>query len=126
MTGLAWRSLRHRATASLATFVAVLLGTALMGSFATLAASASGPVTTADQDTLRTMGTVVGAWGAIIVLSAVVSTVGITVAQREVEIGLLRTVGATPRQPSRLVRAETLLVAVVASALGAALAWLGG
>ncbi|WP_296603533.1 ABC transporter permease [Nocardioides sp.] len=126
MTGLAWRSLRHRATASVATFVAVLLGTALMGSFAALAASASGPVSTADHDTLTTMGTVVGAWGAIIVLSAVVSTVGITVTQREVEIGLLRTVGATPGQASRLVRAETLLVAALGSALGAGLAWLGG
>jgi len=126
MTGLAWRSLRHRATASAATFVAVLLGTALMGSFATLAASASGPVSAADHDTLIIMGTVVGAWGAIIVLSAVVSTVGITVTQREVEIGLLRTVGATPRQTSRLVRAETLLVATLAAALGAGLAWLGG
>ncbi len=126
MTGLAWRSLRHRATGSVATFVAVLLGTALMGSFATLAASASGPVSATDQDTLRIMGTVVGAWGAVIVLSAVVSTVGITVTQREVEIGLLRTIGATPRQTSRLVRAETLLVATLASALGAGLAWLGG
>lgn len=126
MTTLAWRSLRHRATASVATFVAVLLGTALMGSFATLAASASGSVSAADHDTLITMGTVVGAWGAIIVLSAVVSTVGITVTQREVEIGLLRTVGATPRQASRLVRAETLLVAALGSALGAGLAWLGG
>ena len=90
MTGLAWRSLRHRATASAATFVTVLLGTALMGSFATLAATARGPVSAADRDTLTTMGTVVGAWGALIVLSAVVSTVGITVTQREVEIGLLR------------------------------------
>lgn len=126
MTGLAWRSLRHRATASAATFVTVLLGTALMGSFATLAATARGPVSAADRDTLTTMGTVVGAWGALIVLSAVVSTVGITVTQREVEIGLLRTIGATPRQTGRLVRAETLLVAALASAGGAALAWLGG
>ena len=72
------------------------------------------------------MGAVVGGWGALIVLFAVVSTVGITVTQREVEIGLLRTIGATPRQARRLVRAETLLVAVVASAAGAALATVGG
>ena len=72
------------------------------------------------------MGAVVGGWGALIVLFAVVSTVGITVTQRETEIGLLRTIGATPRQASRLVRAETLLVAIVASAAGAALATLGG
>ena len=41
-------------------------------------------------------------------LFSVASTLGITVRQREVEIGLLRTVGATPRQARRLVRAETL------------------
>jgi putative ABC transport system permease protein len=126
MTGLAFASLRHRTTASLATFLTVLLGTALMGSFATLAQTATGPVSDIDGDTLFIMGAVVGSWGALIVLFAVVSTVGITVTQRETEIGLLRTIGATPRQASRLVRAETLLVAVVASAAGAALATLGG
>ena len=126
MTRLAFASLRHRATASLATFVTVLLGTALMGSFATLAQTATGPVSDTDQDTLFIMGAVVGGWGALIVLFAVVSTVGITVTQREVEIGLLRTIGATPRQARRLVRSETLLVAVLASAAGAALATLGG
>ena len=108
MTRLAFASLRHRATASLATFVTVLLGTALMGSFATLAATGTGPVSATDQETLFIMGAVVGGWGALIVLFAVVSTVGITVTQREVEIGLLRTIGATPRQARRLVRAETL------------------
>ena len=61
------------------------------------------------------MGAVVGGWGAVIVLFSLVSTVGITVRQREVEIGLLRIIGATPRQARRLVRAETLLVAVVAA-----------
>ena len=44
MTTLALASLRHRATASTATFVSVLLGTALMGSFATLVETATGPV----------------------------------------------------------------------------------
>ena len=126
MIRLAAASLRHRATASLATFLTVLLGTALMGSFATLAATGTGPVSATDQENLFIMGAVVGGWGALIVLFAVVSTVGITVTQREVEIGLLRTIGATPRQARRLVRAETLVVAVVASAVGVPLATLGG
>ena len=126
MIRLAFASLRHRTTASLATFVTVLLGTALMGSFATLAQTATGPVSDLDQNTLFIMGAVVGSWGALIVLFAVISTVGITVTQRETEVGLLRTIGATPRQASRLVRAETLVVAVVASAIGAVLAWFGG
>ena len=126
MNRLAFASLRHRATASLATFVTVLLGTALMGSFATLAATGTGPVSATDKDTLFIMGAVVGGWGALIVLFAVVSTVGITVTQREVEIGLLRTIGATPRQARRLVRAETLLVAAAAAAIGAVAAMFGG
>jgi putative ABC transport system permease protein len=126
MTRLALASLRHRATASLATFLTVLFGTALMGSFATLAATGTGPVSDTDQENLFIMGAVVGGWGALIVLFAVVSTVGITVTQREVEVGLLRTLGATPKQARRLVRAETAVVAAVASAAGAALAVLGG
>jgi len=126
MTGLALRSLRHRSTAFLATFVTVLLGTALIGSFATLAETATGPVSDVDAETLMIMGAVVGGWGALIVLFSVASTMGITVRQRATEIGLLRTVGATPRQARRLIRAEALLVSVVAAALGAALAWPGG
>jgi putative ABC transport system permease protein len=126
VTGLALASLRHRATASTATFLTVLLGTALMGSFATLAQTASGPVSSTDRETLLIMGAVVGGWGALIVLFAVVSTVGITVTQRASEVGLLRTIGATPRQARRLVRAETLVVALLAAALGAAVATVGG
>jgi putative ABC transport system permease protein len=126
MMRLAIASLRHRITASTATFLTVFLGTALMGSFATLTQAATGPVSDTDQDTLFIMGAVVGSWGALIVLFAVVSTVGITVTQRASEIGLLRTIGASPRQAGRLVRAETLVVAAVASAAGAALATLGG
>lgn len=122
MTGLALRSLRHRRSAFTATFLAVLLGTALIGSFATLVETASGPVPDADAETLMTMGAVVGGWGALIGLYAVASTVGLTVGQRAVEVGLLRTVGATPRQVRRLVRAETLVVALVAAVLGALLA----
>ena len=126
MTRLAFASLRHRTTASLVTFVTVLLGTALMGSFATLAATGTGPVSATDADTLFIMGAVVGGWGALIVLFAVVSTVGITVTQREVEIGLLRTIGATPRQARRLVQAETVLVAAAAASIGAVAATFGG
>ena len=121
MMRLAIASLRHRLTASTATFLTIFLGTALMGSFATLTQAATGPVSDTDHDTLFIMGAVVGSWGALIVLFAVVSTVGITVTQRATEVGLLRTIGATPRQARRLVRAETLLVATVASAAGAAL-----
>ncbi|MEX5633469.1 FtsX-like permease family protein [Parafrankia sp. FMc2] len=123
---LAVRSLRHRYAAFTATFVAVLLGTALVGSFATLVETAAGPVPAQDAESLTVMGAVVGGWGAVIVLFSVASTVGLTVGQRDVEIGLLRTIGATPRQARRLVRAETLGVCLMAAALGALLAAAGG
>lgn len=123
---LARRSLRHRLTAFTATFLAVLLGTAVIGSFATLIETATGPVSDTDAETLVIMGSVVGGWGALIVLFSVVSTVGITVTQRDAEIGLLRTVGATPRQARRLVRTETLIVCLVAALAGAAIASVTG
>lgn len=127
MTGLALRSLRHRAPAQLATFVTVLLGTALMGSFATLFETSLGSgVSDIDAETLGTMALVVGSWGAVIVLFSVVSTLGITVRQRAAEIGLLRTIGATPRQAGRLLVREVLLVGVAGALLGALLALAGG
>lgn len=46
--------------------------------------------------------------------------------RRRVEIGLLRSIGATPGQVRRLVIVETLVVAVVAAAAGAGLAWPAG
>jgi putative ABC transport system permease protein len=125
--GLALRSLRHRPTASLATFLAALLGTALTGSFAGLLASAGGPgVPDADAETLTVMGAVVGGWGALIVLFSVASTVAITVRQQQAEIGLIRTVGATPREAARLVRAEAMTVVVLGALVGAAVAAVGG
>ena len=73
------------------------------------------------------MGAVVGGWGALIVLFSVASTLAITVRQREAEIGLLRAIGATPRQARRLVRAEALLVTLLGRRCRcASLASLGG
>lgn len=118
MNGLALRSLRHRPRAAVATFLAVLLGTLLIGSFATLAQSSAG-APAPDDGTLVILGAVVGGWGAVIVLFSVASTVGITTTQRATEIGLLRTIGATPRQARRLIARETGVIAVAAAVLGA-------
>lgn len=125
MSALAWRSLRHRPLAATATFLAVLLGTVLIGSFGTLTESAFGAHGT-DADTLVVLGAVVGGWGAVIVLFSVASTVGITTTQRSGEIGLLRTIGATPRQARRLVVRETAAVAGLAAVLGAVAASVAG
>lgn len=67
---------------------------------------------------MRILGAVVGGWGALIVLFSVISAVGVAVRQRQVEIGLLRTIGATPCQARRLLRGETLLVAVAGAVPG--------
>lgn len=124
---LAWRSLRSRGAASLATFVSIVLAAALVGSFATLIGTAQAEgVSSADSETLMTMGLVVGCWGAVITLSSLTSTIGIAVRQRDTEIGLLRTIGTTPRQARRLIRLETLAVAIAGTALGAVVAWTGG
>ncbi|MBX6387498.1 MAG: FtsX-like permease family protein [Frankia sp.] len=123
MIGLALRSLRFRRTESAATFLAVLLGTILIGSFATLAETAIGLDGHAeDRDALMIMGGVVGGWGSVIVLFSVASTVGITAARRASEIGLLRTIGAAPAQARRLIVAEVAAVAVCAALPGAVVA----
>jgi putative ABC transport system permease protein len=126
MTGLAWASLRHRATAFTATFLSVFLGAALIGAFATLAQTATGDVSDADAETLTIMGIVVGGWGSLIVLFSVASTLAITVRQRAEEIGLLRVVGATPRQARRLVLAEASVVTGAGAVVGALVAWPAG
>lgn len=126
MISLAVRSLRYRSTAFTATFVSVLLATALIGSFAGLLETSRGTMATGDRDTLVIMGLVVGSWGTAIALFSLASTMGITVRQREAEIATLRTIGSTPRRARRMIRTETLFVSVAGSALGAVMAWFGG
>lgn len=126
LTTLAVRSIRHRATAFTATFLTALLGTAMIGAFATQVETATGPVSDADAEALVVMGAVVGGWGLVIVLFSVASTVGINTAQRATELGLVRTVGATPRQVRRLVQRETLFVTACGAALGAVAAYAAG
>lgn len=124
-TMLALRSLRRRPLSGTATFLAVLLGTVLIGSFATLAETATSAEGT-DADTLFIMGAVVGGWGAVIVLFSVASTTGIIASQRAGEIGLLRTVGATPRQARRLIVREAAAIALVAAVVGTGVASVTG
>lgn len=114
MTSLAIASLKARTTSMTAAFLSVLLGVTLVGAFATLLESglaSSG----ADAETLVTMGAVVGGWGSLIVLFSVASTLTLTVRHRAAEIGLMRVVGATPRQVRRLAVRETFVVALAAA-----------
>ncbi|MBU2694272.1 FtsX-like permease family protein [Pimelobacter sp. 30-1] len=108
----------HRALYA-GSFVAVALGVALIAGVVVLTISIGdqGPEV---QDTLSLLGVVAGFAGfmAIFVVS---STFGFTVTARRRELGLLRLVGATPRQVRRQVRVEALVVAVLAAVAGAAL-----
>lgn len=125
MTAPALRSLRHRIPAAVATLVAVLLGSALMASFATLVQSAAGAHDD-DRELLIVMGAIVGGWSSLIVLFSVASTVGIVAEQRIGEAGLLRTIGATPRQVRALIVYEAAAVTLCAAAVGAAVAAFSG
>ncbi|UPK74232.1 ABC transporter permease [Nocardioidaceae bacterium SCSIO 66511] len=117
MIRLAYRSLRSRATEFTACFLSIFLGSAMITAFVSLSESGQGNVSAADEESLTVMGSVIGGWAIVIVLFSVVSTLGITIRQRASEIGLLRTIGTTPRQLRRMVVAETSAVAAGASVL---------
>jgi putative ABC transport system permease protein len=119
-------SLRSRTSASFACFLSVFLGTLMIGAFATQLQTALGEVSSADRETLVTIGAVVGGWGLVIVFFSVASMVGLTVRQRAGEASLLRAVGATPRQTRRLIVVESTSVSAVAALLAAGPAWLAG
>lgn len=116
---LAFRSLRARAAAFVASFLAVLLGATMVMAFASMldtrAANAADAVS---NDTLFIVATVVGGWGLVLVAFAVGSTLTLAVQQRAREIALLKSVGATPKQVCRMIVGEAAVVA----ALGAAAA----
>ncbi|GAB2785784.1 ABC transporter permease [Amycolatopsis magusensis] len=68
---------------------------------------------------LVVMSTAFGGTMLMIVLLVVASTLGLAIQQRRREFALLRAVAATPRQVYRLIATESLVLAAVASVLGA-------
>lgn len=80
-----------------------------------------------DAEALTALNALFGTAGGVsgfVSVFVVASTFAFAVAGRRRELGLLRTVGATPGQVRRLVLTEALLVGVLASAAGCALgAW---
>ncbi|MFI7704172.1 FtsX-like permease family protein [Nonomuraea sp. NPDC049480] len=80
------------------------------------------PFREADEQARNNANTIVGiaaGFAAFIAIFVVSSTFAFAVGQRQREFALLRTVGATAGQVRRMVYAEAVLVAVIASALGA-------
>ncbi|HEY8481202.1 MAG TPA: FtsX-like permease family protein [Spirillospora sp.] len=119
MVGLAMRSLRRRTGAFVASFLALFLGSAIIMAFASMLDTArEGGVTGSARETLQIMAYVVGGWGLLLVIVAVTSTLTLSVRQRAAEIALLKSVGATPAQLTRMIVGEAAGLAVVAGLLG--------
>lgn len=129
-------------------FVALALGVFLLGLAATATAATlayqgaaadtvvvnlpnADPPTTArvvlsgeDASGLQVVLSMVGVISGFITIFVIASTFAFAVASRRREVGLLRLIGATPRQIKRMVLGEALVVALAASITGAVLAQL--
>ncbi|MEV4004411.1 FtsX-like permease family protein [Actinomadura sp. NPDC049753] len=127
MFALAIGSLRRRAGAFTASFLAMFLGATMIMAFASMldTAEASG-ATGETRETLVTMASVVGGWGLLLVVFAVTSTLTLSVRQRATEIALLKSVGATPAQLARMIVGEAAGLAVVAALLAVVPAYPAG
>lgn len=118
MFALAIGSLRRRAGAFTASFLALFLGSTIIMAFASmLDTAASGGATGEARSTLVIMANVVGGWGLLLVVFAVTSTLTLSVRQRATEIALLKSVGATPAQLARMIVGEAAGLAVAAALL---------
>jgi len=119
--------LRFRISGFAASFINVLLGAVVLMAFASLVDSATGAgVSSTDKNTLVTMALVVGGWGIVIVAFGVAATLNLSVRQRGTEIALLKSVGATPSQISRMILGETAIISGVAAAVAIPFAFLAG
>jgi len=77
------------------------------------------PLSDADVSGLQTVLSMVGTLCGFITIFVIASTFAFAVASRRRELGLLRLIGATPRQIRRMVLGEALVVALAASLTGA-------
>ncbi|MEU4194305.1 FtsX-like permease family protein [Kribbella sp. NPDC026611] len=82
------------------------------------------PLAGADVSGLQVVLSMVGTISGFITIFVIASTFAFAVASRRQELGLLRLIGATPRQLGRMILGEALLVALAASLTGALAAWL--
>src|SRR5215207_2975827 len=82
------------------------------------------PLSDADVSGLQTVLSLVATLSGFITIFVIASTFAFAVASRRREVGLLRLIGATPRQVRRMVLGEALVVALAAAISGAVLAQL--
>ncbi|WP_419996799.1 FtsX-like permease family protein [Streptomyces boninensis] len=127
MFSLALRSIRKRPGRFAATLLAAFLGAAIIMTFNSMhdTAGATG-VDKVSSESLSTAAAVVGGYGSLLVFFAIASTLTVNVRQREREIDLLRSAGATPAQIKRMIVVEAAVVALLGAALAIAPAMLAG
>ncbi|SEH00236.1 putative ABC transport system permease protein [Nonomuraea solani] len=116
---LAWNNVRANRTGLAASFVAVVLAVMLIGGSGLLVAGAASDDELNGIMGLLIMSAVVSGFVSIFVVAGMLS---MHVLRQRRTWGLLRSVGMTPRQVRGLVRAEALVVAVLATAAGCLLA----
>jgi putative ABC transport system permease protein len=116
---LAWNNVRTRPTGFAASFAAVLLAVMLVGSSGLLVTSADADAELNGIMGLLVLSALVSGFVSVFVVSGMLS---LHVLRQRRTWGLLRSIGMTPGQVRRLVMAEALVVALLASAAGCALA----
>jgi putative ABC transport system permease protein len=125
MLRIALSTLRFRKASFAASFMAMLVGAAIVMACGALMDSGlrvSGTTSTGGEvvleaERLRILAGVFSGWTALIVIFGVSSMIGLTVQQRHRELALLRAIGTTPRQVRRMVIGETMILAILATAL---------
>ncbi|HEY3558656.1 MAG TPA: FtsX-like permease family protein [Kribbella sp.] len=100
------------------------IGVSTLGGPDTPARHVKVPLAGADVSGLQTVLSMVGVICGFITIFVIASTFAFAVASRRQELGLLRLVGATPRQLRRMIIGEALVVALAASLTGAVAAQL--
>ncbi|MFY1694982.1 FtsX-like permease family protein [Solwaraspora sp. WMMA2101] len=126
MLALARQTVHHSWRGYLGAFVALLFGVVLISVTVTLIGSIDAtdgrPGTSADEraqlDGLAAMFGMIATISVFMAVFVVGSTFGFVVAGRRRELGLLRLVGATPRQVRRLLLGESVVVAAAATTVG--------
>ncbi|HEY3503438.1 MAG TPA: FtsX-like permease family protein [Actinocatenispora sp.] len=113
MLRFAIRAVRARALSYVPSAAVVLVGAALLTAFGALYETGTS-ATGHDHTTLTLLPLILGGWTLAIVAYGIVSTVALSIQQRERETALLRTIAATPGQVRRGLIAEVLVVAAPA------------
>jgi putative ABC transport system permease protein len=128
--GLARRTLRPRPATMIATFLALWFAVVVATACGAMLDSglrdhgpaqryAATPVLVANgRQFVIAVSSAFGGSALLIALLAIVSTVGLSVTQRRREIALRGALAATPRQVRRMVVRETLVLGMLAAALG--------